>query len=174
MPENSLHLIFQVHLINLENDIKCVRLAGLCHDLGHGPFSHVFDGEFIKRVKPDLDWSHEDASLMMFEDLINSNGINDVSTSDISFIKQLIVGSTNPYNERAFLFDIVANKRNSIDVDKFDYLARDCLNVGIKNSYDSSRLMKFCRVIDNQICYNKNDAFNVYHLFQTRVFTILI
>lgn len=41
--------------------------------------------------------------------------------------------------ERKFLFDIVSNKRNSIDVDKFDYLARDCLNLGIKSSYDHSR-----------------------------------
>jgi len=34
----------------------------------------------------------------------------------------------------------------NVDVDKFDYLARDCFHLGVKNSYDSSRLLNFSRV----------------------------
>ena len=35
-----------------------------------------------------------------------------------------------------FLWDIVANKRNSIDVDKFEYLLRDQHGTGVKGNVD--------------------------------------
>ena len=54
---------------------KCVRIAGLVHDLGHGPFSHVFDGQFIPTVLPGSKWCHEDMSERMLEHLLDSNGI---------------------------------------------------------------------------------------------------
>ena len=42
-----------------------------------------------------------------------------------------------------FVFDIVANKRNSIDVDKFDYMTRDSFQLGLKDAYfDYTSLMK--------------------------------
>ncbi|ORX88996.1 HD phosphohydrolase domain-containing protein [Basidiobolus meristosporus CBS 931.73] len=153
-----------------EQDIKCVKLAGLCHDLGHGPFSHIFDNEFIPRSRPDIVWSHEQASEMMLENLIEENYI-DIDKQEIDFIKDLIIGesrSTSQQHEKRFLFDIVANKRNSVDVDKFDYIERDCYNLGIKSSYDSSRLMTFSRVIDNQICFHHKEVYNMYEMFHTR------
>ena len=67
-----------------------------------------------------------------------------------------------------FLFDIVANKRNSVDVDKFDYIQRDCFNVGLKSSYDPTRLIWYSRVIDDQICFNQKEVYNLYEMFHTR------
>ncbi|KAF9369410.1 SAM domain and HD [Podila verticillata] len=74
-----------------ESDVKCVKLAGLCHDLGHGPFSHIFDNEFIKRAIPGSTWTHEQGSEMMLEYLVEDNNI-DIDPEELSFIKDLIMG----------------------------------------------------------------------------------
>ncbi|OXB57335.1 hypothetical protein ASZ78_011755 [Callipepla squamata] len=126
-----------------QRDILCVEIAGLCHDLGHGPFSHMFDGRFIPRAREGLNWKHETASVEMFEHLITSNKLEKVMESyglvleeDMTFIKEQIGGPIDettcekswPYRgrpkEKSFLYEIVANKKNGIDVDKWDYFAR--------------------------------------------------
>ncbi|XP_060045552.1 deoxynucleoside triphosphate triphosphohydrolase SAMHD1 isoform X2 [Erinaceus europaeus] len=174
-----------------ERDMLCVQIAGLCHDLGHGPFSHMYDGRFIPLARPDVKWTHEKGSVDMFEYLVNSNGLRNVMEQyglvpeeDICFIKEQITGpcgspikkSLWPYEgrpkEKSFLYEIVANKRNGIDVDKWDYFARDCHHLGIQNNFDYKRFIKFARVceVDNtkHICTREKEVGNLYDMFHTR------
>lgn len=63
--------------------------------------------------------------------------------------------------DKLFLYDIVANYRNSIDVDKFDYLARDSYALGMRTTYDFQRLLRNAKVIDNQICFHAKEVYNM-------------
>lgn len=52
----------------------------------------------------------------------------DMDKEDVDLICALIEGkkeSVSGIAEKAWMFDIINNKRNSIDVDKFDYILRD-------------------------------------------------
>ena len=45
---------------------------------------------------------------------------------------------------------------------QFDYLARDSHQLGIPTALRHERLVKNCRVIDNEICFNSKEIFNIY------------
>ncbi len=38
-----------------DEDVLCIQIAGLLHDVGHGPFSHLFE-TVIKRLDANNDW----------------------------------------------------------------------------------------------------------------------
>ncbi|KAM9752024.1 deoxynucleoside triphosphate triphosphohydrolase SAMHD1 [Menidia menidia] len=182
----------QPELLISRRDILCVQIAGLCHDLGHGPFSHMFDGMFIPRARPGKAWKHETASLAMFDYLVDDNNLQPVLKEhglvlpdDLDFIKEQIAGPVNTYathckewpykgrtEDKSFLYEIVANKRNGIDVDKWDYFARDCYHLGIQNNFDYRRFLKFARVCEvdgqKQICNRDKEVGNLYDMFHTR------
>jgi len=40
----------QPNLKVTDTEVRNVTIAALVHDLGHGPFSHVFDNYFIKKL----------------------------------------------------------------------------------------------------------------------------
>lgn len=84
----------------------------------------------------------------------------------IETVIHMINGSVMPGLEhRKFLFQIVANQKNGIDVDKLDYLARDAQLVGLPFSYNPRRLIEFSRVFDGEICFHAKEAFNLYKVY---------
>lgn len=155
-----------------QSDIMTVKLAGLLHDIGHGPFSHTFDGAFLHRVLPGSNWSHEQMSAKMIDYIVDEHQI-EIDPIDIKRVKEMILSSsdnsyTKAHSEKNFLFDIVANGRNGIDVDKFDYIERDCRACGISTSFQFERLMESMKVIDDEICYRAKEYWDVHKLFVTR------
>ncbi|KAH9773301.1 HD domain-containing protein [Citrus sinensis] len=119
-------------------DIQTVKLAGLLHDVGHGPFSHMFEREFLPRVLSGSNWTHEDMSLKMIDYIVDQHYI-DIDSGRLNRVKSA--------KEKQFLYDIVANGRNGIDVDK---------------------LMETMRVMGDEICYRAKDYLTVYKLFSAR------
>lgn len=88
----------------------------------------------------------------------------DISQQDLKKVSDFITGSG-----QGFMHQIVNNKLNSIDVDKFDYIQRDCHCLGFREfPLDVKRLMTNAKVMDDIICYHSKTVHSVYSLFQTR------
>ena len=127
-----------------DQDIVCVQLAGLCHDLGHGPCSHMFE-HFLHDVHAQkqaagelapgapLPPSHECLSTQLLDYLIEVNGLMPtfeaagLGERDITFIKEMIDHPVGPDGKtplppkgrdapKHFLYDIISNESCGIDV----------------------------------------------------------
>jgi len=118
-------------------------------------------------------WCHEKASTMMFRHIIETEKTGllteDLSDNDINHICDLILGEKGS-SQRPWLFEIVSNPRNGIDVDKFDYMERDAQKSGVGHvAYDKYVLMRGARVLNNnEICYPESKDFEVKKLFDSR------
>ena len=89
-------------------------------------------------------------SCKLIEHIIDTGHIDTIPAEDVAAVQGLIraghgAGGGGAAPGRRWLADIVANGRNGIDVDKFDYLARDSLQCGVKVSCDFNRLMCFTK-----------------------------
>lgn len=166
-----------------DRDVVCVKVAGLCHDLGHGPWSHLFDKEFIKTVRPSKKaWKHEEASEAMLHYMWDNNPSvqKKITKKEKEFIAELIKGTPksnddkvigyryNSESPKHFLYEIVANNVTNFDVDKWDYFLRDCHYLGMASSFDYNRIIKFSGIVDGHIAIRDKEAFNMYEMFHTR------
>lgn len=147
---------------------ELIKIAGLCHDIGHGPLSHLFDDLFLSYTHQanNPNRSHEVRSNLLIEMVIKQNpNLSHVSDNEIEFIKSLVNPSPDKHG---FIYQIISNNFNGLDVDKFDYIQRDIKMVDFQANVDVSRLVKYVKIINNNIVYPADSADDIENLFRTR------
>jgi HD superfamily phosphohydrolase len=150
-----------------EKDIELTRIAGLLHDIGHGPFSHLYDHYVKEPTEPE----HEERGIEIIKNMVEKYEIN-ITKDELNKVINMIDPDKN--NKKLWMYQIVANKICSIDVDKIDYIQRDCYHIGMKFGGEYSRLMTDCRVKKTQnsdelvLAWPKKLEFEIYNLFNSR------
>jgi hypothetical protein len=118
------------HSVQIDEGEETVCLAAcLLHDLGHGPFSHVFE-----RVS-GID--HEGLTRRVILD--EASDVHRVLSGHDPALPRLVVDLLAGRSSRPFFCDILSSQ---LDADRFDYLVRDNLMTGSRyGDYDLNWLL---------------------------------
>lgn len=117
------------HTFTAEDTVK-LRLAALLHDVGHGPFSHMFEEVMADRSK----FTHEDMtrSIIMESEVgetLESYGISKREMSQLAVAKAGSPAVHNDGSRREFMNDAISG---ALSVDTMDYLPRDSYFTGVE------------------------------------------
>jgi hypothetical protein len=125
---------------------KILRMAALCHDVGHLPFSHAAEDELLPE-----DWDHERLTI----ELIRSEEMEEIWGSltpplRSEHIVKLAVGRKKAGAEfsswEAILAEIIVG--DAFGADRMDYLLRDSLHAGVAyGRFDHHRLIDTLRIL---------------------------
>ena len=126
-----------------EEEIQIVRMAALLHDVGHGPFSHVFEHLLVKFLKK----THEDMTKWIIQKSELHDTINGLGY-DADAVAKLAVGELRSQG-KAFLDQII---QSAVDVDKLDFVVRDTYHTGAEYGYvDVFRLIHMLDVLGENL-----------------------
>jgi len=128
--------------------VDLLQIAGLCHDLGHGPFSHCFD-EIMKKEYPYNPLAqHENRSKAILEFMVEKYKIQ-ITPEEVQFICNTF--DPTPEQKEQWKFQIISSE---IDVDRMDYIIRDSKNVGVQTfltQFQVYRIIRNMRIVNNKL-----------------------
>jgi HD superfamily phosphohydrolase len=127
-----------------DTDRQLVMIACLLHDIGHGPFSHAFEGIFNSIIRHEAWTPHFLADYASDEFFANYNKLNPqahLNTDKFRIIADMIMH--RPVKKHV-LADIVSSQ---LDADRLDYLLRDSHFCGVRYGEFDLRWMLHCLLI---------------------------
>ena len=141
------HVLYEKGIVSSDN-IQNLRFAGLLHDIGHGPFSHLFEELLQKRKMSHEDIGRDIILKTQIGDLISANGFNK------KFITELAFGDS----KFQFMNEIISG---ALSADIMDYLLRDGYFTGAEHAkIDHNRLTYSLDVYKNKLALEKSALVN--------------
>jgi len=138
------------------DDIEILRLSGLLHDIGHGPFSHLFE-EIIQEKKI----SHEDFG----KEIILKSEIGD-SLSKNGFDKKLITKIAFGDSKFQYMNEIVSG---ALSADMMDYLLRDGYFTGAEHArIDHKRITQSLDVHKKKLALERSALYSFESMMHSR------
>jgi len=134
------------HKIGLaDEERQLVMIACLLHDIGHGPFSHAFEGIFYAKLIRHEDWTPyflaDYGSKDFFKQYNRLNPRYHLTEEKFRVIAEMIMHKPATKN---VLADIVSSQ---LDADRLDYLLRDSHFCGVRYGEFDFRWMLHCMAI---------------------------
>jgi len=119
-----------------------IQLAGLLHDVGHGPFSHTLDG----MLKGRFGISHEDMTRKIIMGPLKSD-LEQLSPGGGSSVDPSEVGdiALGTHQKHPYLNDVL---HGEVDIDRMDYLSRDGYHAGIDYRFGPDSLIQRMEVVN--------------------------
>lgn len=139
------------------SDVANLRLAGLLHDIGHGPFSHLFE-EVLERKKKT---SHEEIG----KKLILKTEIGDSLVKygfDKKFLSELAFGNS----KYPFMNEIISG---GLSADIMDYLPRDGYFTGAEHAkIDFKRIIQSLDVHEKKLSLDRSALYSFESMMISR------
>ncbi len=116
-----------------DDEWQLIRLAGLLHDIGHGPFSHSYEEILMKYRRLNHERMGEEVvKRSQLADTLKECGFEPGEVAELAFGK----GS----RRKRYLHQIIASQ---VDADKLDFLVRDSYFTGVEyGRIDINRLIQ--------------------------------